>query len=482
MSSVSKILTAKRDGLRCSRLFFGLVLLILSGIFTPAEAQFANGYSYRVEVDFVDAEVSGGPHTNFPVLISSTLLDLRTRVPNGGKVENADGYDIIFTSDQAGTTQLAHQIESYNAVTGEIIFWVRAESLAATTKIYMFYGNSSIGTFQGDVTSNGVTGVWDDDYRGVWHMDGLLDSTSNSNDGTNTGTADIAGPIGQARDFSENDQLSMGSGASLDNLSPYTFSVWIDQNDSTSDPARRLFEKRTAGGESKNLYIANDNKLEYVQKTSGTQISRSGPVLSNDTLYHVAVTWDGTLNTSGFLMYVDGVEVSTGGGNGTGTALDDSGGDLWIGSRNDGGRSILGFMDEVRMSSSVRAPQWIETEYNNQSSPAAFYALGPEETNCTPATLPFTDNFTRANSSTVGNCWVEELETGSADAIINSNRLELNSSDEVQAPRISRTFTQVSTGLVKWTYVFNWHRLIEGGYELWMLGGQCDDGRPRDQR
>jgi len=128
-------------------------------------------------------------------------------------------------------------------------------------------------------------------------------------------------------------------------------------------------------------------------------------------------------------------------------------------------------MDEVHMSSSVRAPQWIETEYNNQFAPSAFYALGPEETNCTPATLPFTDSFTRANSSTVGNCWVEELETGSADAIINSNRLELNSSDELQAPRISRTFTQVSTGLVKWTYVFNWHRLIEGGYELWMQLG-----------
>lgn len=129
-----------------------LALLVLSGIFTTAEAQFGNGYSYRREVDFVDAEVIGGPHTNYPVLISSTLLDLRTRVPNGGKVENADGYDIIFTSDQAGSTQLAHEIESYNAVSGKIVFWVRIESLAATTKIYMFYGNSSIGTFQGDAT------------------------------------------------------------------------------------------------------------------------------------------------------------------------------------------------------------------------------------------------------------------------------------------------------------------------------------------
>ncbi len=109
------------------RLILGLVLLVVSGIFMPAEAAFSNGYSYRRLVDFVDAEVIGGPHTNFPVLIDSTLLYLRTTA-NGGKVENANGYDIIFTSDQAGATQLAHEIESYVATTGEIVFWVRIES------------------------------------------------------------------------------------------------------------------------------------------------------------------------------------------------------------------------------------------------------------------------------------------------------------------------------------------------------------------
>ncbi len=125
------------------RLFFGLALLVTSGIFTPAEAAFSNGYSFRREVDFVDAKVIGGPHTNFPILINSTLANLRT-IANGGKVENANGYDIIFTSDQAGATQLAHEIERYDATTGEIVFWVRIEALAATTSIYMFYGNSGI--------------------------------------------------------------------------------------------------------------------------------------------------------------------------------------------------------------------------------------------------------------------------------------------------------------------------------------------------
>ena len=75
------------------------------------------------------------------MLIDSTVADLRTTA-NGGRVENANGYDIIFTSDRFGASQLAHEIERYVATTGEIVFWVRLESLAATTSIYMWYGNS----------------------------------------------------------------------------------------------------------------------------------------------------------------------------------------------------------------------------------------------------------------------------------------------------------------------------------------------------
>ena len=179
------------------------MLLVASEFFTPAEAQFSNGYSFRREVDFVDAEVIAGPHTNFPVLIDSTLLYLRTTA-NGGKVENANGYDIIFTSDQAGASQLGHEIERYDAITGEIVFWVRIESFAATTSIYMFYGNSGIATFQGDVTSNGVTGVWDNDYEGVWHLNEDVvdeatgathfDSTSNNRDGIQQGNVEAPAP------------------------------------------------------------------------------------------------------------------------------------------------------------------------------------------------------------------------------------------------------------------------------------------------
>ena len=91
---------------------------------------------------------------------------------------------------------------------------------------------------------------------------------------------------------------------------------------------------------------------------------------------------------------------------------------------------------------------------------------------CPAATLPLSDSFTRANSSTVSNCWWEEYETGVADAIIRGNRLQFDGNNERQSPRVSHTFTEVSTGWLKWTYVFNWDRTGgEGTYELWMQLG-----------
>jgi len=171
-----------------------LALLVFASAVRDADAAFPNGYSYRRLIDITNAQVSGGPHTNFPVLISMTVADLKTTA-NGGKVTDAQGDDIIFT-DSDGTTQLAHEIETYVASTGEIVAWVRVPSLAATSTLYVYYGNSAVTTFQGNVTSNGVTGVWDTNYLGVWHMKEnpagtapqMTDSTSNAKHGTSFGT------------------------------------------------------------------------------------------------------------------------------------------------------------------------------------------------------------------------------------------------------------------------------------------------------
>ncbi len=356
----------------------GLVLLVVSGIFTPAEAQFSNGFSYRREVDFVDAEVIGGPHANFPVLIDETLLDLRTTA-NGGKVENASGYDIIFTSDQAGSTQLAHEIEHYDAVTGEIVFWVRVESLAATTSIYLFYGNSSIATFQGDVTSNGATGVWDDDYKGVWHLhDDFLDATSNGNNGTNFGSTDIAGQIADGQGFDGSDDRIDVSHSASNNLSgDFTISLWVRPNEigicdmtlskgGTGNSGTTVIAlKHECGGVSpKNRFWIIDSASNNIELTSSVDYT------VGDWNYLV-----GTFDNVNLTLYHDG-QFDNAMGATTGLSTNT---DVWrIGRGTAGLEAYDGTIDEVRISSADRGGAWIETEFNNQDSPSTFYTLGAE--------------------------------------------------------------------------------------------------------
>jgi len=390
---------------RWGRLLPLLVLLAVSGIFTPAEAQFSNGYSFRREVNLVDAQVAGGSHTNFPVLVDintidfpATAADLRTTA-NGGKVVNANGYDIIFTSDLDGTVQLAHEIERYVATTGEILFWVRIESLVSTTSIYMFYGNSSIATFQGDVTSNGVAGVWENGYEGVWHLKEnpsgsapqIADSTSNNNDGTMNGgmttTDQVAGQIDGSLDFDgSNDWFNLGNdpGLRMNQSESMTFSAWVNTRSLTSTQnILRYDDGDLSDGDNpipRNIYMfrVDNNQVTFSFGTvpGGLSGMSRGPIALN-TWHHVVAVRDVGADTQS--IYIDGVQA--------GAAVTDTTTGVW---ETTGQYAMMGrwhtieffngLIDELRVSSVARSGTWIQTEYNNQLSPPGFYVLGAEMT------------------------------------------------------------------------------------------------------
>jgi len=122
---------------------------------------------------------------------------------SGGNVQNANGYDIIFASDSGCATQLNHEVESYNAATGAVNYWVRVATVSHTsdTRIYMCYGNASITIDQTNKTS-----VWNN-FNAVWHMGNgstlnLSDSTANGNDLVNAGTTALAGKVAGGSNFS----------------------------------------------------------------------------------------------------------------------------------------------------------------------------------------------------------------------------------------------------------------------------------------
>ena len=147
-----------------------------------------NGYAYRRALTIDHTKVPNTDQLNFPVLIAGTYPYLAT-TGNGGNVSNANGYDVVFTSDASGNSPLAYERESYSASNGAVDFWVQVPVLShsSDTVIYMFYGNSSVTTDQSN-----RTGPWDSNFKAVWHLPNGTslsgaDSTSNGVNGTNSG-------------------------------------------------------------------------------------------------------------------------------------------------------------------------------------------------------------------------------------------------------------------------------------------------------
>ncbi|MHA2185076.1 MAG: DUF2341 domain-containing protein, partial [Promethearchaeota archaeon] len=100
-------------------------------------------FQYYKEITINHLQVSNDL-TNFPLLISTYDSDLRTEV-------QADGDDIAFSND---TDWLDHEIElfkqDYNSSHARLVTWIRIPSLSSSidTKIYMYYGNLTMGSRQ----------------------------------------------------------------------------------------------------------------------------------------------------------------------------------------------------------------------------------------------------------------------------------------------------------------------------------------------
>ena len=337
--------------------------------------------AFRKAITIDNTKVGGSSSlTNFPILVSLTDLDLRTTA-NGGKVESVNGFDIVFKQG-CTTTNLDHEIEQYDPVTGTLVAWVRAPVLFhdTDTLIEMYYGDSAIVSSQ-----ENVAGVWDTNYIGVWHLNQpsgagayVTNSAQNDHHGTPTNTTfNATGQIDGARTFvdSGDERIDWGNSSSFfDGWNQFAFEFWIFP-DYASDAAWegaaedgvmssssgtapvRLARVRRGGGEpaGKGTFQAD---VEFVG--AGTQFQTVE--ISRGQWNHIVYLYDGT----DLKKFVNGVSVGS-------VSLP---GDTLVSSSSIGLRlgrtsnALNGSLDEVRISNSGRGDGWIQTEYNNQSSPA----------------------------------------------------------------------------------------------------------------
>jgi hypothetical protein len=334
----------------------------------------ANGYSFARAITIDHTKVPNTDQTNFPFLFNTTDPAFAT-IANGGHVTNANGYDLIFSTDPAGLTKLDHELEKYNPATGQVIAWVRVPTLSHTsdTVLYVFYGNSTISS-----TQENKTGVWDSNFEAVWHLPNgtaltANDSTMNGNNASSlNGTSAAAGMIGGGGNFNGTGNfLLVPNSASLNNWSQQTISLWVNaQTDMGSNT--RLIEKGANNEWTLLFNSGGSQKLSVDLGTSALALTSTGAVA--DTTWHkIDVTMDN--NSQAVAIYVDGALNASGIAPAYASATNN---DISIGQYGGGGYYYHGLIDEVKISNTIRPADWIAAEYKNQWSPATFYTLAAE--------------------------------------------------------------------------------------------------------
>ncbi|MDQ5969078.1 MAG: hypothetical protein QG579_235, partial [Patescibacteria group bacterium] len=330
---------------------------------------YSSSWLYRKAITIDNTKVSGSADlTGFPILIDITDAGLAANA-------QADGDDILFTSSD-GITKLNHEIEIYASATGRLTAWASTTlDFDNDTVIYMYYGNS------GAANQQNATGVWDSNYKGVWHLPNgttltANDSTSNGKTGTvNSATATSSRLYGGAN-FNGNLSVNIAIPATTLGYSNFTVSGWARvSTQACGSSYRGLVSKNGYADFVLAMQCASGNIAFYASGGgggSGTIVSTTS--IGNGDWHYVNATCDGSFCR----VYVDdgAAEASVGfGANVYDNAVVTTFGKY----SNDTQTAFDGGLDEIRISSVARSVDWINTEYNNQSATSTFYAIGTQE-------------------------------------------------------------------------------------------------------
>jgi hypothetical protein len=342
-----------------------------------------------------NTKVSGSAnHTNFPVLLTEDNLPSEIFDADGSYPAKADGGDIRFSSDSAGTTELAREIVEFtrdnDPANGTCQIWVKVPTLDYDddTVIYIWYNDSGASEPAADSTY-GSEAVWSD-YDGVWHLEEESgtrnDATANGNDLSDNNTVTYgSAAIGNGADFElSTSEFLNRAYANLSGLKPnsnVTFSGWFKMETFASSGVYTLFSRwgATANNNAYLLRVTNIGGASttfYFNFREGTSNkdahTASSLHLSTDTLYHFQFSIDFSVPES--RLIINGVNRGTGTPNAT--SINTGAEEFCLGRASNNVSYFDGLMDEMRQYNAFRSDDWAITEYNNQSSPSTFASAG----------------------------------------------------------------------------------------------------------
>ncbi len=317
--------------------------------------------------------------TDFPVLVNVTDARFKT-VGNSGHVQNSSGFDIRpYTDSTLSTAITGYELEFYDGTNGILVMWVKVASLSSsTTPFVIAYGDSGI------TTDGSSTTTWSNSFLTVCHLkDGTtLDVTSStgSNNGTNHGATATAGKIDGAGSFVSVSSQYVDFGSGMNPIA-ITMSAWAKGTTFPNAYNNVISKNATGNVGACLLLVKSTGKLACAVNTNTTTLSYDGTgsnTLSAGTFYYLTFVYDSSSGLIGYVnASVDGTVAANADINNTGASIVSDIGQDPI----NAGRFWNGLIDEARYSSVVRSPNWITTEYNNQSAPGTFETLGTEVSN-----------------------------------------------------------------------------------------------------
>ena len=244
----------------------------------------------------------------------------------------------------------------------------------------MYYGNAGIGAPQEDPEN-----VWDDDFLMVQHLHETsgthYDSTQYDNDGTANitapGTQNATGIIDGADNFDGiNDIIDFGSNASLQPTDNLTVEMWVNRTDNTT------FERFLSHSIDSSNYafefgvdVIEPNKWRLRLNNDAATLKAAMVGSPGQWLYVVGTYAKDAGGIDEMKIYENGNLIGT---QDYSTAMTNHG-NLRTNRQGKSDGWLKSSVDEIRISGVARSADWIETSYNNQNNPSAFYTLHGEE-------------------------------------------------------------------------------------------------------
>ncbi|MFA5318118.1 MAG: DUF2341 domain-containing protein [Patescibacteria group bacterium] len=308
---------------------------------------YQDSWTRRMKIT-INKTYTQGDLTNFPVLISTTTTNISSYA-------RTDGRDIIFTD--ARGEKLNHEIEKYNASTGELLAWAKVPYVASSTDtiLYMYYGNS------GASDQQNPAGIWDSNYKLIEHFGG--DISSSANTVTFNGDADMnattkkfgSGSVyfdgsGDYLSIPDSDDFAFGTGN-------FTIDFWMKLSSTAVDTPTVFAQYPHDNNSIYLLYYGdvNGNRLRFGGRGGGMSVSLDlySPVdsIEDTDWHHIAYVRNG----SSISCFIDGTSVENVGtdiGEDTMPSISDP---FWFGAIHYGGPRYFfyGYIDEVRISKGI---------------------------------------------------------------------------------------------------------------------------------